>query len=91
MRCARVALVVFGLGLGALIWLADTGQERWLFRLARLIPGGDKSGHFLLFGLLGFLVNLVLLGSVVRCGRLGILVGSAIVAMLAVAEHISVQ
>ncbi len=89
MRCARVALVVFGLGMGALIWLADTGQVRWLFRLARLLPGGDKSGHFILFGLLAFLVNLVLLGSAFRCGRLSVLVGSAIVVGLAVVEEVS--
>lgn len=89
MRCARVALVGFGLFLCALIWLADTGHERWLFRLARLIPGGDKTGHFILFGLLAFLVNLVLLGTVFRCGRLGILSGSAIVMVVAVAEELS--
>jgi len=57
--------------------------------MAESIPGGDKIGHFVLFGLLSFLVNLVLQATVVRCGRLTILKGSALVMVIVIAEEVS--
>jgi len=30
------------------------GRARWLFELVRFVPGGDKAGHFILFGVLSF-------------------------------------
>lgn len=89
MRCAKVALFGFGLFLFSLIWLADSGRGRWLSSLAELIPGGDKTGHFVLFGMLAFLVNLVMLGTVVCFGRLTILLGSAIVMVVVISEEVS--
>lgn len=89
MRRARLALLSFGLFLGCLVVLADSGRGRWLFGMAESIPGGDKIGHFILFGLLAFLVNLVLHATVVRWGRLTILKGSALVMVIVVAEEVS--
>ena len=89
MRRARWALFGFIVFLFTLIWLADTGRGQWLFDLVRLIPGGDKTGHFALFGLLSLLLNLVLRVSSVRCGPLSVLKGSLIVSVFAIAEEIS--
>jgi polysaccharide biosynthesis protein VpsQ len=88
-RRARLALCSFGLFLCCLVGLADSGRGRWLFGMAESIPGGDKIGHFVLFGLLAFLVNLVLQATVVRCGRLTILKGSALVMVIVIAEEVS--
>lgn len=89
MLWARLALVGFVGFLFALIWLADAGRGQWLFNLVRLIPGGDKAGHFVLFGLLSLLLNVVLRAAVVRWGKLPVLKGSLIVGLFAVAEEVS--
>jgi hypothetical protein len=91
MRCARLALLGFGSFLCGLVWLADSGRARWLFRMAESIPGGDKVGHFVLFGLLAFLVNLVMRATVFRFGKLTVLKGSAIVMVIVIAEEVSQQ
>jgi hypothetical protein len=89
MRRARLALFGFGFFLCCLVVLADSGRGRWLFRMAESIPGGDKIGHFILFGLLAFLVNLVMQASVIRFGRLTLLKGSALVMVIVIAEEVS--
>ncbi len=49
--------VLFGALILAIIVLADTGRLGWL-GWAYGFPGGDKIGHFMLFGLLSLLVNM---------------------------------
>jgi len=42
-----------------MIWLfynANTGQETFFFEFKRLLPYGDKIGHFCLYGMLSFLL-----------------------------------
>lgn len=89
MRRARLALLGFGLFLSCLVWLADSGQGRWLFGVAESIPGGDKIGHFVLFGILALLVNLVMGATVIRCGKFTVLKGSTIVMVVVIAEEVS--
>ena len=89
LRRARLALFSLGLFLCCLVGLADSGRGRWLFGMAESIPQGDKIGHFVLFGLLVFLVNLVLHATVVRLGRLTILKVSALVMVIVIAEEVS--
>jgi len=89
MRRAKWALFGFTVFLFSLIWLADTGHGQWLYALARLVPGGDKTGHFVLFGLLSLLLNVVLQSSDLRLGRLVLLKGSLIVSVFAAGEEIS--
>jgi len=89
MLWARLALVGFVAFLSTLIWLADAGRGHWLFSLARSLPGGDKAGHFILFGLFSLLLNVVLRAAVIRWGKLPVLKGSLIVGLFAVAEEVS--
>jgi len=89
MRWAKLALFGFSVFLFTLIWLADVGHGQWLFDLVRLVPGEDKTGHFILFGLLSLLLNVVLRASPMRCGRLTVLKGSFVVGAFAVAEEVS--
>jgi hypothetical protein len=56
-QAAGLIFLAYAIALGALILAADAG---WLSRPLRLIhgvPGGDKFGHFLLFGVFSFLAN----------------------------------
>jgi polysaccharide biosynthesis protein VpsQ len=86
-RRVHVALVVFASLLGALVVLADSGRGRHFFALAALVPAGDKLGHFVLFGILSFLVNLVLRATVWRPGKLILLKGSVVVLSIVSVEE----
>ena len=88
-RRAKIVLVAFVAFLVALVALADSGHGQQFFQLARKIPAGDKLGHFLLFGTLSFLVNLILRAAVIRLWRITLLKGSAIVASIVTVEECS--
>ena len=49
---------VFGLFIFLIIVLADLGKVHFLWDLINIIPGGDKTGHFILIGVLACLLNL---------------------------------
>ncbi len=49
--------IVFSCFLVWIIFSADIGRGSIFFELVRLIPYGDKVGHFILFGILTLLVN----------------------------------
>ncbi|KZM42173.1 vault protein inter-alpha-trypsin [Marinomonas sp. SBI22] len=48
------------------IFMANTGQDIWLFELTRKVPFGDKLGHFLVFGSLTLMANLATRGKLMR-------------------------
>ena len=80
---------IYILLLMGIIYLADHEQYHELFSMIRNVPGGDKYGHFLLMGLLSFLLNTSL-----RCRELDVrathlLLGSAIVSMAVTLEEVS--
>lgn len=52
----------FGVFLVWVIRRANAGADAVFFDLARAVPMGDKLGHFLLFGLLAWAMNLALAG-----------------------------
>jgi polysaccharide biosynthesis protein VpsQ len=89
MRRARLALFGFVVFLSVLVGLADAGRGQWLFGLAGLVPGGDKAGHFILFGVLSLLVNITMRAAVLRYGKLTVLKGSAIIMAFVIAEEVS--
>ncbi len=67
-RLALVAIVA-----AVLTSLAATIISPGWFRLVRHLPGGDKTGHFLIMGMVSFLVTLAFASAKIRGRRLGAL------------------
>lgn len=70
-RLRRLALVA--IGAAVLTSLAATLLSPGWFRLVHHLPGGDKTGHFLIMGTVTFLVTLAFATARVRGRRLGVL------------------
>lgn len=85
----RVMLVVAVLSVVGLVTAADSGRARSFFLWVGSIPGGDKVGHFIVFGLLAFLANAAVGGTRFRIGRLALLKGSVVVFVPAALEEFS--
>jgi polysaccharide biosynthesis protein VpsQ len=80
---------IYILLLTSIVYLAAHHQYHDLFSIIRNLPGGDKYGHFLLMGLLSFLINTSL-----RCRKLDVrakrvLLGSGIVSLAVTLEEVS--
>lgn len=88
MKLKRLA-ILYALFLVLLVFLADQKQYQFLFRIVRRTPYADKAGHFLLMGILSLLVNLALSCRKTRVGRLSLLTGSLIVALVVTLEEFS--
>ncbi|HEX3050550.1 MAG TPA: hypothetical protein VHP83_07850 [Aggregatilineaceae bacterium] len=86
MKWLTIGFVVF---IVAVVILADTGNGEWMFRLIGMVPGGDKTGHFVLVGTLALLVNLSLKARRVEIGRWKVLLGSAVIAAVFTVEEFS--
>ena len=86
-RIVSVA-IVFGLILWA-INLANQGGSHAIFRWLAVVPYGDKWGHFILFGILAFTVNLALRFATFKVFSSRIYWGSAIVITFALLEEFS--
>lgn len=69
------------------IFAADTGQSIFLAKQVRHLPFGDKAGHFILYGILAFLVNLALGNRQIQLARHHLLLGSVIVTTFAIGEE----
>ena len=78
----RKLLLVLAVGylvsLGVTVVLADAGLLVRFFTYVRLIPYGDKGGHFLLTGLASCLLNLMLRCRTIRWGGQSWLWGSLV-------------
>lgn len=68
---------------------ADMGQLNFFIRWIHSIPYGDKLGHFLLVGMLAFVINLSWKSARFRWGWGSILKGSFIVFIIITLEEIS--
>lgn len=79
--------VLFFLFICYIIFCADTGQSGHLTRHVRSLPFGDKVAHFLLYGMLAFLVNLAFNNTYWTFFGTAVLKGSALVLGFAVAEE----
>ena len=66
---------------------ADLGQSIALSKLIRHLPYGDKMGHFLLYGILAFLVNLALKNRKLTIFGHQVLLGSLLVLVFALLEE----
>lgn len=69
------------------IFRADMGQSSVWVKNVRHIQHGDKAGHFLLYGMLAFLVNLALNNRRIRLGGIRVLLGALLVGTFAILEE----
>ena len=72
-----------------IVIVANLGLGPSLFPFIYQIPGGDKIGHFLLMGILSFLVNSVLETRKIRIYSINFLLGSLIVMAIVTIEEFS--
>jgi len=83
------ALGMLALVVVALIYMADAGRGGRLFLWVAQVPGGDKLGHVILFGMLALLANAALNASRFQWGRITLLKGSLFVLVPTVLEEFS--
>ena len=57
-KALTIGVIAFAVFIIWIIYLANSGGESIFFRLVAAFPYGDKLGHFMLFGILVFGVNL---------------------------------
>ncbi len=80
--------ILFILFMLAIILLADLGTIPAPVKMIYRFPNGDRVGHFILYGILTFLVN-VTFPRQVRIARMDIFYGSMVIAALATLEEFS--
>ena len=81
--------IAYVLILGAIILLVNWGIGQPLVHWAALVPGGDKTIHFLLIGLLSFMANMSLGARRVSVGPLSLLEGTLLVGAAVTLEELS--
>jgi VanZ family protein len=80
---------MFVLFMISVVLAADVGLGSSLFVFLDHVPGSDKTGHFVLIGMLAFLVNMSLSAVRTRVFPVRVLRGSLIVAVIATLEEFS--
>jgi VanZ family protein len=85
----RLVTIFFAAFMLIVVALANTGLVYKAFPFVNVIPGQDKTGHFILMGIMAFLANLSLCGRSVECWRVRLYLGSIIVLICVVAEESS--
>jgi VanZ family protein len=85
----KLLTVAFIAILAGIVGLANTGSGARFFMMFRVVPAHDKVGHFVLMGILSFLVNLSLDAARMRVGPLVLLKGSVAVMIIVTLEELS--
>lgn len=80
--------ILFTLFMLVVILLADLGAIPAPIKMIYRFPNGDRVGHFVLYGILTFLVD-VTFPRQVRVGRLNMFYGSMVIAILGTLEEFS--
>jgi len=88
MTVRRITLL-YVLLLVVIIAIANLGLGETFRPLVGMLPGGDKTGHFLAMGMLSFLALLSLAPRRVRLGARSLPAGPLVVAMLATLEELT--
>jgi VanZ family protein len=70
-----------------IIYTADKGQVHPLLQQFRVFPYSDKVGHFLLYGLLAFVVNLALSQRKIKLFSHHVPLGALLVGIFAILEE----
>lgn len=86
MRWLALAFGVFVLSVSV---LASIGYRADVARVLAVVPGGDTTGHFVLMGLLAFLVVLAFAGARLRRRRLGVLGCALLVGVLVTIDEVT--
>jgi len=89
MRLIKWLTGVFILILILIVVIANLGLGSKYFPFIYSIPGLDKIGHFILMGVLSFLVNLLLKGKKVQILYFKFLLGSLVVIFVVALEELS--
>ena len=85
----KILTVIYFFILAGIVFLADRKGTRYLLNFVGNIPYGDKIGHFVLMGILSFLVNLTLSARSFQIWKFRYLSGSLIVLVIVTLEEFS--
>lgn len=85
----KILTVVYVAILAGIIFLADLKGTKYLINFVGNIRYGDKIGHFVLFGIFAFLLNLSFNLRNVGFGKIRYLLGSLIVLVIVTLEEFS--
>lgn len=85
----KIITTIYFLLLVGIVILANNGGTRALISFGNGIPFFDKIAHFLLSGLLSFLVNLVAKAKTAKLWKIRYLLGSIIVLTVVTLEELS--
>jgi VanZ family protein len=89
MKKIRIATLVFFLFICLIIVGADTGNmPHWLSQVYHF-PNGDKVGHFVLYGIMAFLMNLSFPKWNFQAGTITLPGGSLLFSVFSILEEIS--
>jgi polysaccharide biosynthesis protein VpsQ len=88
MNMMKWLTILFILFMLAIIILADLGAIPAPIKMVYRFPNGDRVGHFVLYGILTFLVNAAFPRQV-QIARINVFYGSLIIAALAALEEFS--
>jgi VanZ family protein len=85
----KLAALAFFVFLVVVAYWADSGTMPAPLRLVYAFPNGDRLGHFVLYGVLAFLLNAALPGRRISIGRGSLPLGAFIAALFAALEELS--
>ena len=83
----KIILLFYFLFICWIIYSADLGHTNDLILLSKAVPYGDKVAHFLLYGILAFLLNLALNLRPIKFKEFSLQLGAVIVLTFAVLEE----
>lgn len=90
-KLVLLSTALFAIFIGWVIYKADTGQKCIFLDLVKMIPYGDKIGHFILFGILALGANLVFKLRGFRICNINLLYGAMLIFTADVLEELSQQ
>lgn len=85
----KVLTIIYIFLMVGIIALANLKSTEYLLSFVGDIPYGDKIGHFVLFGILSFLVNLSFGMKIFRRGKFGFPAGSLLVLLAITLQEFS--
>lgn len=85
----RKLTILYVLFLLALLFTVDFGFHEKIYRMVRMVPYGDKIGHFFFMGTLAFGINLSIKNKTISLFGKKILKGSLIVFVIVTLEELS--